>query len=310
MAAESGQAEPPAAPFSGRVRAGAMVDCDEMPVPSDHPGAGSRLRPSGRPQPAHRRLDPPPRRSDAPNAGQSPVEEAERRRIVLAGIAQPVQQRGAIHRGEDRPLGVPTEIRRTIARRMPDRIHRARGACRGQPRMPGSASSARARRIASLCGRFCSSRSAITARTRWCSRIAGSRAAAPSSIRRSAQSQNASIMSARAAGKQLLRILRRHADIGQSRAQRAARPAIERHMRQHRGDGGIAFGAALDRHQRPSCCAAAARASSSVKPNSEKSCIRIGYRMPSRWSYSCCTTPAWKPVTSRATGLPSQSTPR
>ena len=99
---------------------------------TDRPHGRIAAAASGRPQPAHRRLHPPPRRSDAPNAGQSPVEKAQRRRIVVTGIAQPVQQRGAIHRGEDRPLGVPTEVRRTIARRMPDRIHRARGACRGQ----------------------------------------------------------------------------------------------------------------------------------------------------------------------------------
>ena len=96
-----------------------------------------------RPQPAHRSLHPPPRRSDASNAGQSPVEEAQRRRIVFTGIAQPVQQRGAIHCGEDRPLGVPTEVRRTIARRTPDRIHRARGARRSQPHVSRRASSAR-----------------------------------------------------------------------------------------------------------------------------------------------------------------------
>lgn len=51
-------------------------------------------------------------------------------------------------------------------------------------------------------------------------------------------------------------------------------------------------------------------ASTSAKPNREKSRMRIGYRMPSRWSHSCCTTRAWNPSTSRSIGSPCGVNPR
>jgi len=49
--------------------------------------------------------------------------------------------------------------------------------------------------------------------------------------------------------------------------------------------------------------------SASMKPNLLRSRMRIGYRMPSRWSHSCCTTRAWKPSTVRSKRLPCSSQP-
>ncbi len=218
--------------------------------------------------------------------------------------------RRSIHRGEDRPLGVPTEIRRSIAGRMPDRIDRSRRACARPGAHCAAAPAAPARGGSPPCAAGSAPAAARSPR-------APADAAAardPASPRPPPSADPPSRRTPRSCRRRRRETAtpprRRHADISQPHAQRAPRPAVERHVRQHRGDRRITFRAALWRHHRPSCCAAAARASSSVKPNSEKSCIRIGYRMPSRWSYSCCTTPAWKPDTSRATGRPSQSTPR
>ncbi len=61
---------------------------------------------------------------------------------------------------------------------------------------------------------------------------------------------------------------------GECRPQRTRGPTIERHVRQQRVDRRVALGASFGRlHHR---LANAARASSSVKPNREKSVIRIG----------------------------------
>ena len=49
--------------------------------------------------------------------------------------------------------------------------------------------------------------------------------------------------------------------------------------------------------------------STSVNPKRERSRIRIGYRMPARWSHSCWTTRAWKPSTSRRIARPAGSNP-
>jgi len=54
---------------------------------------------------------------------------------------------------------------------------------------------------------------------------------------------------------------------------------------------------------RPACW------SSSMNPNLRRSAIRSGYRIPSRWSHSCCTTRAWNPSTSRSIALPDGSNP-
>ena len=127
-----------------------------------------RWRPEAKPLVRYRR-DTPPCGTDPPHARQPTIEECQRRRIILAAVAQPVEDRGCVDRGQDRPLGVPTEIRRTIPRRMPDRIEPSGSAVHAMAASRaciGSASTASPRRIASLYGRFCSSRSAITARTR------------------------------------------------------------------------------------------------------------------------------------------------
>ncbi len=47
--------------------------------------------------------------------------------------------------------------------------------------------------------------------------------------------------------------------------------------------------------------------STSVKPKRVKSRTRIGYRMPCRWSHSCCTTRAWKPSATRSMRPPIRS---
>ena len=90
--------------------------------------------------------------------------------------------------------------------------------------------------------------------------------------------------------KQQIDLVGRHPRVHQPHRQGLAGPAIERHMRQHGLNRGIALQTAFGMVHRAASWAALF--SSSLNPNRLKSFIRMVYRMPSRWSYSCCTTRA------------------
>lgn len=69
-------------------------------------------------------------------------------------------------------------------------------------------------------------------------------------------------------------------------------------------------GARAAANQSSAAAASSSGKSTLVNPSRVRSVIRVGYSRPIRWSHSCCTTRAWKPSASRASGRPCGSSPR
>ena len=145
-------------------------------------------------------------------------------------VAQPVQQRRGVGRGEDRALGVPTEIRRAVAGGMPDRIDRARGAGRGSAGVPRQAPAPPPRGAPPPC-----TAGSAPAAARSPPAPAPAACASGSGRRRLLHAPVGPVAErldhvGRAAGEQQLGLLRRHADRREAGAQRALGPAVERHV--------------------------------------------------------------------------------
>ena len=165
-------------------------------------------------------------------------------------VAQPEQQRRGIDRRQDRALGVPAEIRRAVAGGVPDRIDRARRAgARPAAHCVGSASTASGaahrllvRAVLRQPQRDHRAHPLGAARIAARSERGGCRLHPPVG-----QSQNASIMSAAPPGNSSSASSAGAPMSARPHAQRAAGPAVERHVRQHRLDRRVALGAAFGR---------------------------------------------------------------
>ena len=98
----------------------------------------------------------------------------------------------------------------------------------------------------------------------------------------------------RAAREQQFGVLRVGTCIEQPAAQGRQSPAQPANVWEHGQQRRVTLGQAFRRrgHDRPPAPGCSARASSSLNPKRRKSVTRMGYSIPFRWSYSCCTTPA------------------
>ena len=225
----------------------------------------------------------------------------------LGAVVEPEQEGAGPDRGEQRALGIVagvgarspavSHIRSTVRHRLAVAAARCPAASAprspgGAPRGAGSGSSSRARTSSAIRSRM---RSARAPASRF-GPASGGRPSRSRWIRRSSPPRGN-----RRRGKADV-----DAEVGGAGAQRAAAPAVERDVHER----GLEQAVALLLAARPgahrstaSGAPAAARWRSSLsKASWRRSGMRIGNRMPSRWSTSCWTTRAWSPVASRSIG--------